>query len=204
MNSGSVDACHTRATPSDPLPDWIAALDAQVVERLAAANLAAVELAVEPADAHAKLTSSSFTPDETFAPRTIHLPPGHHVFVVKSPGFDDAQQAIDVTDKTAKRVVIALHRSATPVTHVDGPPPSKDKCVDALNELVVASRKESGSARFEVFQQASRLNHFTLVEVWQSETDYLAHLVAAHTKRFREVLTPMSGALYDERRHNAM
>ena len=39
------------------------------------------------------------------------------MFVVKAPGFDDAQQAIDVTDKTPKRVVIALHR--TIVSHVE-------------------------------------------------------------------------------------
>ena len=32
----------------------------------------------------------------------------------------------------------------------------------------------------------------------------VTHVDVPHTKRFREVLTPMSGALYDERRHKAM
>jgi quinol monooxygenase YgiN len=54
-------------------------------------------------------------------------------------------------------------------------------------------------ARFEVLQQSSRPNHFTVVEIWRDEDAYNRHITAAHTKNFRERLTPMSGALYDER-----
>lgn len=89
------------------------------------------------------------------------------------------------------------------VSHVDVPPPSKDKCVEALQDLVTASRKEAGNARFEVFQQSSRPNHFSVVEVWRSEADYLAHIIAARTRLFRDQLGPMTGALYDERRYLA-
>ncbi len=89
-------------------------------------------------------------------------------------------------------------------THVDVPPPLKDKCVEALQELVAGSRKEAGVVRFEVFQQGSRPNHFTVVETWKGEKEYLEHITAAHTKKFRDQLGPMTGALYDERLYKAL
>jgi len=90
------------------------------------------------------------------------------------------------------------------VTHVDVPPPSKDDCISALKMLVDDSRKEAGAARFDVFQQTSRPNHFTVVEIWKSQNAYDAHITAAHTRKFRDRLTPMSGALYDERLYKAL
>jgi quinol monooxygenase YgiN len=90
------------------------------------------------------------------------------------------------------------------VTHVDVPPPRKDECIAALKALVADSRKEANAVRFEVFQQTSRPNHFTVVEVWKSEKAYDDHITAPHTIKFRDQLTPMSGALYDERLYKAM
>lgn len=90
------------------------------------------------------------------------------------------------------------------VTHVDVPPPRKDECVVLLKALADASRKEPGAARFEIFQQSNRPNHFSVVEIWKSQTAYEAHIMAAHTTQFREQLTPMSGALYDERLYRTM
>jgi quinol monooxygenase YgiN len=90
------------------------------------------------------------------------------------------------------------------VTHVDVPPPRKDECIVALKALVADSRKEANATRFEVLQQTSRPNHFSVVEVWKSEKAYDDHITAAHTKKFRDQLTPMSGALYDERLYKAL
>jgi quinol monooxygenase YgiN len=90
------------------------------------------------------------------------------------------------------------------VTHVDVPPPKKDECIAALKTLVADSRKEGGSVRFEVFQQGNRPNHFTVVEVWKDQSAYDAHITAAPTRKFRDQLTPMSGALYDERLYKAI
>src|SRR5712691_10921714 len=85
------------------------------------------------------------------------------------------------------------------VTHVDVPPPRKDECVAALKALVADGRKEAGAARFEVFQQGNRPNHFSVVEVWKNQKAYDDHITAPHTRKFRDQLTPMTGALYDER-----
>ena len=90
------------------------------------------------------------------------------------------------------------------VTHVDVPPPKKDECIAALKTLVADSRKDPGSVRFDVFQQGNRPNHFSVVEIWKSQSAYEAHITAVSTKEFRDQLTPMSGALYDERLYRAI
>lgn len=94
----------------------------------------------------------------------------------------------------------ALRRSAVVVlTHVDVPPPFKDTTISLLQQLSEASRKETGNQRFEVQQQGNRPNHFTVVEIWADKKAYDAHVMAGHTRQFRDKLGPMSGALYDER-----
>jgi quinol monooxygenase YgiN len=90
------------------------------------------------------------------------------------------------------------------ITHVDVPPPRKDECIAALKTLVTDSRKEAGSVRFDVFQQGNRPNHFSVVEIWKNQSAYEAHITAEPTKKFRDQLTPMSGALYDERLYKAI
>jgi quinol monooxygenase YgiN len=85
------------------------------------------------------------------------------------------------------------------VTHVDVPPPRKDECIAALNPLADASRKAGGNQRFEVQQQTSRPNHFTVVEVWKDRKAYAGSRSADAQRQFRDKLGPMLGALYDER-----
>jgi quinol monooxygenase YgiN len=94
----------------------------------------------------------------------------------------------------------ALRSSSVVVlTHVDVPGPFKDATVPLLQQLAEASRKEAGNQRYEVQQQANRPNHFTVVELWADRKAYDAHVMAGHTRQFRDKLGPMSGALYDER-----
>ena len=85
------------------------------------------------------------------------------------------------------------------VTHVDVIPPRKDDGLAALTALGDAGRAEPGNLRFEVVQQTNRPNHFTVVEVWKDANAVAAHSMTEPTRRFRDALGPMSGALYDER-----
>jgi quinol monooxygenase YgiN len=85
------------------------------------------------------------------------------------------------------------------VTHVDVIPPRKDDGVAALTQLAEHSRRDAGNVRFDVVQQTNRPNHFTVVEAWTDRKAFDAHGMAAHARRFREQLAPMSGSLYDER-----
>jgi quinol monooxygenase YgiN len=90
------------------------------------------------------------------------------------------------------------------LTHADAIPPAKDDAMTLLMQLAEASRRDDGGVRFEVLQQRSRLNHFTIVEIWRDQKALEAHVMAAHTRQFRERFQPMSGALYDERLYQAL
>ena len=89
--------------------------------------------------------------------------------------------------------------AVTVASHVDVPPPMRENLEPMLRSLTDASRKESGNLRFEVQQQANRVNHFTVIEAWADQKAYEAHVVAPHMRQFRDALGPMLGALYDER-----
>ena len=90
------------------------------------------------------------------------------------------------------------------LTHVDVIPPRKDDGVAAVKQLADDSRSGAGNVRFEVVQQASRPNHFTVVEVWTNAKAVEAHSMAAATRQFRDKLASMTGALYDERMYTAI
>jgi quinol monooxygenase YgiN len=90
------------------------------------------------------------------------------------------------------------------VTHADAIPTGKDDAAGYLKVLAEASRKENGNVRFEILQQNSRLNHFTVVEVWKDEKGQQTHITSAHTRQFRDNFQRTSGALYDERLYGAI
>jgi len=90
------------------------------------------------------------------------------------------------------------------ITHVDifGPQPTAAaEGARMLQQFAADSLKDPGAVRFEVLREPTRLNHFTLVEVWQSRQDFEAHLAAGHSKAFREKIQPMLGSPFDERLH---
>lgn len=90
------------------------------------------------------------------------------------------------------------------VTHVDFIPPKKDEGIAALRAIAEPSRQEAGNLRYDILQQASRPNHLTLVEAWRDQKALEVHEAAAHTAKFRDVSTPMSGALFDQRLYRAI
>jgi quinol monooxygenase YgiN len=85
------------------------------------------------------------------------------------------------------------------VTHVDVIPPQRENGTAFTKQLADLSRKEDGNQRFEAVTQTNRQNHFTLIELWRDRKTADAHLVAGHTRAFREKLAPATGALLDER-----
>jgi quinol monooxygenase YgiN len=99
---------------------------------------------------------------------------------------------------------VSAKRAVFVVSHVDVPPPRKDDLIALLNPLAEASRKGDGNVRFEVVQQTSRPNHFTVIEAWKNHKAYDARGAAGAQKAFRDKLGPMLGALYDERIYRAV
>jgi len=94
------------------------------------------------------------------------------------------------------RLYVVIHIDTTPNYLTDGP--------TLLKKFAVDSRKDPGVVRFELLQDNSRKNHYTLVEVWENQAAYDKHLEAEHTKQFREKLQPMLGSPFDERLHHIM
>jgi quinol monooxygenase YgiN len=90
------------------------------------------------------------------------------------------------------------------VTHVDVVPNRKDDGIAALKAAVAPSRAESGNRAYDVWQQSSRPNHFTLVEIWRDRKALESHEEAGPTRKLRETLLPIGGALFDQRLYHAL
>lgn len=93
------------------------------------------------------------------------------------------------------------------MTHVDiaGPnPANRDAFIPVLKAFGEASRKAAGNLRYDVMQQKSRTNHFQIVEVWKDQKSDDAHEVSAPNKAYRAKLSPVGGALYDQRWYKAL
>jgi quinol monooxygenase YgiN len=91
------------------------------------------------------------------------------------------------------------------LTHVDiAGTNNRDQGTATLKKYAEDGRKEFYALRVEVWQQANRLNHYTVNEVWKDQAAYEAHVTAAPTRAYREKLDPMLGALYDARRYKAL
>jgi quinol monooxygenase YgiN len=85
------------------------------------------------------------------------------------------------------------------VTHVDLIPTAVDVGVGKVRGFAEKGRAAPGNRRFDVLVQASRKNHMTVIESWDSQADKDSWISTPAAKSFREELQPMSGSLYDER-----
>ena len=90
-------------------------------------------------------------------------------------------------------------RTICVLTHVDVMPSRQDDALALLNTMSGEIAMDHGNISYEVLQQASRANHLLVIEGWAGKKDYDSHVEEAHTRAFREGLSPMQGALYDER-----
>ena len=85
------------------------------------------------------------------------------------------------------------------LTHVDVFPNFKDQAIELVKGQAEAARKDGGNLRYDVLQWDGHANHFTLVEVWRDRKAFDAGVTTPQNKEFRDKLTPLEGALYDER-----
>lgn len=90
------------------------------------------------------------------------------------------------------------------VTHVDVFPAGKDQAAALVTALAEANRKLPGNLFFDVVQVNGHPNHFTLFQGWRDQKAFDASLTAASTREFRQKITPLEGALYDERLYHAL
>jgi quinol monooxygenase YgiN len=90
------------------------------------------------------------------------------------------------------------------LTHVDVFPQYEVDCLALLDTMSIDSSQDDGNIGYEVLPEADHPNHFTVIEEWTTSKSRDAHLMAAHTRAFRERLLPMEGALYDARLYNQL
>ena len=90
------------------------------------------------------------------------------------------------------------------VTYFEVMPATKDHARTLARQLGAKSRKDDGNLRFDVLQRIGQPNHFSILETWKDKDTQAAHAAAAHTKEFREKLTPMLRSPYDERPHTGL
>ena len=84
-------------------------------------------------------------------------------------------------------------------THVDVPPPRQGDLEPMLRQIQAASIKTATSVRYDVLQQSSRKNHFTVVEAWTGLKTLEAQAMSDAQREYRNKLGTMLGALYDQR-----
>jgi competence protein ComEC len=96
----------------------------------------------------------------------------------------------------------ANSRAVSVVSHVDVTP--DPRVAPMLRRLAEASRAEDGNVRFDVLQHTMRANHFTVIETWQSQNAFDAHVAAAHTRQYRDEVQPLTGSPLDERAYKAI
>jgi len=90
------------------------------------------------------------------------------------------------------------------VTYVDVYPNFAADTAKLLQQFAADNRKDAGFVRFEALRDVARVNHFAIVEVWQTQKLYEAHLTAPHTKAFRDQLQMGLGSPFDERLYNSL
>jgi quinol monooxygenase YgiN len=67
-----------------------------------------------------------------------------------------------------------------------------------------ASRKQDGNLSFNVLQEIGRPNRFAIIEAWRDPVALDAHAKSASTLQFRNNLTAIETAPYDDRINNAL
>jgi len=104
--------CRARATPDDPLPEWIDAAEASLTTKLAAIHAAPITIVVTPQSAGAKVTISTFTSDESFPPRMIHLGQGRYSIEASAAGYVAASRELVIESEAPQTIAIALQTPA--------------------------------------------------------------------------------------------
>ena len=85
------------------------------------------------------------------------------------------------------------------VTHLDIIPPFVPQAFPVLLDFVEDSRNDPGVVVFKMVSWEPTTNHFQLIEVFESQRAFDAHVSAPHTIQFRRDIQQFIGAPYDER-----
>ena len=85
------------------------------------------------------------------------------------------------------------------VTHLDIIPQFAPLAFPLLVDFVEDSRNDPGVVVFKMISWEPTTNHFQLIEVFENQKAFDAHVSALHTIQFRRDIQQYIGAPYDER-----
>ena len=92
----------------------------------------------------------------------------------------------------------------TIVTYLEVAAGSEKDAASLLAKYRDATRRDTGNAGADVFQQNGRPAHFVVVEQWRDDASWKTHRGLPHTMQFHENLTPLRVSPYDERTHTGI
>jgi quinol monooxygenase YgiN len=123
---------------------------------------------------------------------------------ISSVAFAQAFKPKYLAQQENHRTEIIAPPSLVFIIHVDAMPQFTAPAIELLRNYRKNSLKDNGAKRVEVLQQVGHPNHFTIVEEWDNQASYDAHVSAPGTREFRTNLQPMLGAPFDERPHHTL
>jgi quinol monooxygenase YgiN len=85
------------------------------------------------------------------------------------------------------------------VTHIDIGSRPRETGIDLVRKMVERGTGDAGNLRMLLLSWSMRDNHMTVLEVWENTEAHHHHLEEDYMKDFRIALTPLIGAMYDER-----
>ncbi|HEY6994972.1 MAG TPA: putative quinol monooxygenase [Xanthobacteraceae bacterium] len=107
-----------------------------------------------------------------------------------------SEQAARAQDPGDPTVYVVSYIDVAQATHASD--------ANYLRQLAIASRKEPGVLRYDVFQRTAPSNQFVIIEIWKDQQSYDAHAASAHVKTFRQQIAPHLVAPIDERPYIAL
>jgi quinol monooxygenase YgiN len=105
--------------------------------------------------------------------------------------------------------IVAAHAEETAgpayvVTYIEVLPKAEKQTAELLGKQMAEMRKKPDNLGYVALQRNSPARHFAIVEFWKSPASLEGARASEANKEFRNVLTPLLAAPYDERPHKAM
>jgi quinol monooxygenase YgiN len=116
-----------------------------------------------------------------------------------------ASQLVAPIDTLLGKPVVGQDLQAPPagtiygITHIAVLPERVDDFYAALLKYIEATRQANGNLRYLPAQDASRPNHFSIVEMWKDQASEDAYEAAGPSKEFRGFWAPITGPHFDRR-----
>jgi quinol monooxygenase YgiN len=107
----------------------------------------------------------------------------------------DAEQDDQLFTHPGKKTVVVL-------THIDVFAVKRPQGINLVTALRAKSQRQPGSLTFDVLNQSSRANHFTLFEAWNGQASLSNYLTQKFVFEFRSSELEITGSLYDQRIFN--